>query len=233
MLSSERDSDEDACRGDRRAACRRRRVAGDRRLAWCRRTAIVPRRPIGIDGLWWRAALVGAAFVVAFAVTGWPAAGVLAGACGLGRADAGRSAVDARSPDPPQRGGGRVGRDAARHDRLARRPAGGDRGHGPGGACSDSSRGAGTRGPGRAGVAHGRAAAVRRRHGRPGGGSRRRVVGDRRRTSGPTSRGAARADRRCRTRAGRDAAACGDGTGPHVCVVEGAGRDHASASRSL
>lgn len=39
-----------------------------------------PRRAISIDGLWWRAALVGAAFVMTFAVTGWPAAGALAGA---------------------------------------------------------------------------------------------------------------------------------------------------------
>lgn len=40
----------------------------------------VPRRSINADGLWWRASLVAVAFVVAFAVTGWPAAGVLAGA---------------------------------------------------------------------------------------------------------------------------------------------------------
>ncbi|MEK7424340.1 MAG: pilus assembly protein TadB [Actinomycetota bacterium] len=39
----------------------------------------VARRPISTDGLWWRAALVGVAFVMTFAVTGWPAAGVLAG----------------------------------------------------------------------------------------------------------------------------------------------------------
>ena len=40
----------------------------------------VARRPISTDGLWWRAALVGVAFVMTFAVTGWPAAGVLAAA---------------------------------------------------------------------------------------------------------------------------------------------------------
>lgn len=42
-----------------------------------------PPRTINVDGLWWRAALVLAAFTVAFAVTNWPAAGVLAGACAL------------------------------------------------------------------------------------------------------------------------------------------------------
>ncbi|MGE0795437.1 MAG: type II secretion system F family protein [Acidimicrobiia bacterium] len=40
-----------------------------------------PPRSISVDGLWWRAALVIVAFGVAFGVTGWPAAGVLAGAC--------------------------------------------------------------------------------------------------------------------------------------------------------
>lgn len=40
-----------------------------------------PPRSISMDGLWWRAALVVVAFGVALGVTGWPAAGVLAGAC--------------------------------------------------------------------------------------------------------------------------------------------------------
>lgn len=40
-----------------------------------------PARAISVDGLWWRLALVIAGFTAAFAVTGWPAAGVLAGAC--------------------------------------------------------------------------------------------------------------------------------------------------------
>ena len=40
-----------------------------------------PRRTLNTDGLWWRAALVLAAFAVGFAITGWPAAGVLAGTC--------------------------------------------------------------------------------------------------------------------------------------------------------
>ena len=40
-----------------------------------------PRRTIDTDGLWWRAGLVVVAAFVVFAVTGWPAAGVLAGAC--------------------------------------------------------------------------------------------------------------------------------------------------------
>lgn len=40
-----------------------------------------PRRTISTDGVWWRAALVVGAFVVAVLVTGWPAAGVLAAAC--------------------------------------------------------------------------------------------------------------------------------------------------------
>ena len=39
-----------------------------------------PRRPISTEGLWWRTSLMGGAFVIAFAITGWPAAGVLAGA---------------------------------------------------------------------------------------------------------------------------------------------------------
>lgn len=52
-------------------------VAGIRGVAIPER----PRRTIDTDGLWWRAALVAAAFVVVFAITGWSAAGVLAGAC--------------------------------------------------------------------------------------------------------------------------------------------------------
>ena len=40
-----------------------------------------PPRTIRVDGLWWRAALVLAAFAAAYAATGWVAAGVLAGAC--------------------------------------------------------------------------------------------------------------------------------------------------------
>ena len=39
-----------------------------------------PRRSINTDGMCWRAALVVGAFALVFAVTGWPAAGVLAGA---------------------------------------------------------------------------------------------------------------------------------------------------------
>jgi tight adherence protein B len=40
-----------------------------------------PRRTVDLDGMWWRAALVVAAFGVALVVTRWPAAGVLAAAC--------------------------------------------------------------------------------------------------------------------------------------------------------
>ena len=40
-----------------------------------------PARAISVHGLWWRLALVIAGFTAAYAVTGWPAAGVLAGAC--------------------------------------------------------------------------------------------------------------------------------------------------------
>lgn len=39
------------------------------------------RRVVDVDGIWWRAALVLAGFVIAFVITGWLAAGVLAGAC--------------------------------------------------------------------------------------------------------------------------------------------------------
>jgi tight adherence protein B len=40
-----------------------------------------PRRTLDVNGLWWRVALVVGALVIVFAVTGWPAAGLLAGAC--------------------------------------------------------------------------------------------------------------------------------------------------------
>ncbi|MAT03626.1 MAG: pilus assembly protein TadB [Acidimicrobiaceae bacterium] len=40
-----------------------------------------PARAISVDGLWWRLALVIAGFTAVYAVTRWPAAGVLAGAC--------------------------------------------------------------------------------------------------------------------------------------------------------
>ena len=40
-----------------------------------------PRRTLALDGIWWRGGLALGAFAIAFAVTGWPAAGVLAGAC--------------------------------------------------------------------------------------------------------------------------------------------------------
>lgn len=43
-------------------------------------TSDKPRRTVDTDGLWWRAALVAAALAVGWALTGWPAAGVLAGA---------------------------------------------------------------------------------------------------------------------------------------------------------
>jgi tight adherence protein B len=52
-------------------------VAGIRGVAISDR----PRRTFDLDGVWWRAALALGAFAIAFAVTGWPAAGVLAGAC--------------------------------------------------------------------------------------------------------------------------------------------------------
>jgi Flp pilus assembly protein TadB len=39
------------------------------------------RRTVNVDGLWWRATLVVAAGLASLAVTGWPAAAVLAGAC--------------------------------------------------------------------------------------------------------------------------------------------------------
>ena len=53
-------------------ARRRRRVDRDRRLPRCRRSRDRPApHRSACDGLWWRAALVlGAAFVVAFAVDG-------------------------------------------------------------------------------------------------------------------------------------------------------------------
>ena len=40
-----------------------------------------PRRTVRLDAVWWRVALVLGGFAVAFAITGWPAAGVLAGVC--------------------------------------------------------------------------------------------------------------------------------------------------------
>lgn len=40
-----------------------------------------PARTISIDGLWWRLALIIAGFAAGYAATGWPAAGVLLGAC--------------------------------------------------------------------------------------------------------------------------------------------------------
>ena len=61
-----------------------------------------PRRTLDMEGLWWRAALVLLAFVVLFAITGWPAAGVLAGVCAwiapmLVGARAGRERVTRRA----------------------------------------------------------------------------------------------------------------------------------------
>ena len=41
----------------------------------------MPRRTLDLDGIWWRAALSLGAFAIGSLVTGWPAAGVLAGAC--------------------------------------------------------------------------------------------------------------------------------------------------------
>ena len=42
-----------------------------------------PRRSINVEGLWWRAGLVVAAFLAGVIITGWPAAGALAGYAGV------------------------------------------------------------------------------------------------------------------------------------------------------
>lgn len=60
------------------------------------------RRTIDVDGMWWRAGLVLLACLVLYALTGWPAAGLLAGACAwiapmLVGARAGRERVTRRT----------------------------------------------------------------------------------------------------------------------------------------
>ncbi len=134
-LNSARDSVTTLAGSDRRAACRCRRVAlpiagwreGPRSQTVASPADRAPTACGGRQHSWVRRC------VMTFRVTGWPAAGALAAASAGGSVRYCVGAVDPRcSLDEAKRGGCSVGRDAARHDRIARRAPRGDRGDGPG-----------------------------------------------------------------------------------------------------